>query len=282
MAILIDCHQVVLSGLQKQVSATKIKVMDEDLCRHLVLNSIREVVFKFKKDYGRVIICCDSRKYWRKEIFPYYKANRKKSRENSYLDWDIVFKVLDEVKADMKEKFPYLVLQIEGAEADDIIGVLAPRLSAHEPVMIVSSDGDFKQLHQYKNVKQYNPMLKIFVKSPNPKLELKEKIIRGDAGDGICNILSPSDSLVLGIRQKSISKVIMEKYITLNFDDETIENFENIQRNRQLIDLTYIPQAIKDKIIQEYDLPQSGNKTLLMKYFMEKRLKMLLECIGDF
>jgi hypothetical protein len=282
MAILLDCHQVIIASLQKQVSATKIKVLDEDLCRHLILNAIREVVFKFKRDYGRVIICCDSKSYWRKEVFPFYKASRKKLKEQAYLDFDLVYKILDEVKADMRDLFPYLVLEINRAEADDIIGVLAPRLAAHEPVIIVSADGDFKQLHQYKNIKQYNPGLRIFVTSPNPKLELKEKIITGDRGDGLANILSPSDSLVLGIRQKSITKGILEKYLALDFDDPTIENYDNIQRNIRMIDLSMIPQEIKDIIVEESEKPQSGSSATMMKYFIKKKLGNLLQCIGDF
>lgn len=280
--LVIDFSQVVIGGLQSSLAGNRIGVLDKDLYRHLVLNSIRASVFKFKKDYSKVVIACDSRHYWRKDVFPFYKAGRKKSRDKSTLDWALIFEVLSEVKSEIKEFFPYKVIEVEKAEADDVIGTLVPRLAAHEPVLIISSDADFKQLHQYGNVKQYSSMLGVYVKSPNPQLELKEKIIRGDAGDGICNILSPANSLVEGVRQKSISKGILEKYLSLDFNNPDIENYDNIQRNKLLIDLTMTPREIKDAIVEEYDLPQGGSKQLMMKYFIEKRLNMLLGCIDEF
>jgi 5'-3' exonuclease len=282
MAILIDLNQVVISGLQSQLRSNKINVLNKDLCRHLVLNSIRAIVHKFKNEYGQVIICCDNKKYWRKEVFPFYKASRKKLREKSDMDWDLIFDVLTEVRADLKSTFPYKVVEVERAEADDVIGTLVPRLAAHEPVLIASSDGDFKQLHQYGNVKQYNPMLGVFIKSPNPQLELKEKILTGDSGDGIPSVLSNDNVFVEGIRQKPLTAKKKTELLSLDFNDPNIECYRNISRNKLLIDLTMIPQDIKENIVAEYETDQPGNKQLLMKYFIEKKLIRLLECIDEF
>jgi 5'-3' exonuclease len=282
MAILIDLNQVVISGLQSQLRSNKINVLNKDLCRHLVLNSIRAIVHKFKNEYGQVIICCDNKKYWRKEVFPFYKASRKKLREKSDMDWDLIFDVLTEVRADLKSTFPYKVVEVERAEADDVIGTLVPRLAAHEPVLIASSDGDFKQLHQYGNVKQYNPMLGVFIKSPNPQLELKEKILTGDSGDGIPSVLSNDNVFVEGIRQKPLTAKKKTELLSLDFNDPNIECYRNISRNKLLIDLTMIPQDIKENIVEEYETEQPGNKQLLMKYFIEKKLIRLLECIDEF
>lgn len=282
MAILIDLNQVVISGLQSQLRSNKINVLNKDLCRHLVLNSIRAIVHKFKNEYGQVIICCDNKKYWRKEVFPFYKASRKKLREKSDMDWDLIFDVLGEVRADLKSTFPYKVVEVERAEADDVIGTLVPRLAAHEPILIASSDGDFKQLHQYGNVKQYNPMLGVFIKSPNPQLELKEKILTGDSGDGIPSVLSNDNVFVEGIRQKPLTAKKKTELLSLDFNDPNIECYRNISRNKLLIDLTMIPQDIKENIIAEYEADQPGNKQLLMKYFIEKKLIRLLEYIDEF
>ena len=282
MAILIDLNQVVISSMQSQVRSCKINVLTKDLCRHLVLNSIRAVVHKFKKDYGDVIICCDSRQYWRKDIFPYYKANRKKGREKSDLDWEVIFEVLDEVREALSTIFPYKVIRVERAEADDVIGTLVPRLSAYEPVLIASSDGDFKQLHKYPNVKQYSTQLGAWIKSANPTLELKEKILTGDSGDGIPNILSADNVFVLGIRQTTLSSKKKANIITEDFDNNKLEHFRNIQRNKMLIDLSYIPQDIKDSIIEQYEAEQTGSKRLMMTYFIENRLVNLLEVIDEF
>lgn len=282
MAILIDFSQIAIAGLQQQISANKINVLSDDLCRHLILNSLRATVFKFKREYGKVYVCCDSKHYWRKDVFPFYKFKRKKMRETSDFDWDMVFRIMGELKDDIRAYFPYKLLEVYGAECDDIIGTLAPRLSAHEPVLIISADGDFGQLQRYPNIKQYNQKLGVFIKSADPELDLKEKIVRGDAGDGVCNCISPPNSLAEGIRQKPITKSVLEKYMALNFNDPTIENYENIQRNIMLIDLSQTPKELKSEIILESEKDQEGNKTLMMKYFISRKLNRLLECIDEF
>lgn len=282
MTILIDLHQVVIGGLQTQMKSNKINVLTEDLCLHLMLNSIRAAVFKLKGKYGKVVICCDSRHYWRKGIFPYYKAKRKKMREESDFDWPLVIKVLDELKIAIKENFPYKLIEISGAEADDIVGTLAARLSAHEPVVIVSTDGDFKQLQKYQNVKQYNQKLGVFIKSENPELELKEKIMTGDSGDGIPSVLSNDNVFVEGIRQNPLTAKRKAEIMALDFNDPTTEYYRNILRNKMLIDLTFVPDEIKGAIVEAYDVDQTGSKHLMMQYFISKKLIKLLECIDEF
>ena len=183
--LLIDLNQVILAGIMVQIKGQKTATLDEKLVRHMVVNIIRGHVKNFKREYGEVVLCCDSRKYWRKEFFPFYKANRKKTRAASDLDWHMIFEMLANFKAELKAHFPYKVVDIEPAEADDIIGTLVPMFAPHQKILILSSDGDFLQLQRYgKNVKQYNPITKKYLKSENPALELKEKIIRGDSGDG--------------------------------------------------------------------------------------------------
>ena len=192
--ILVDLNQVLLAGLMAQIANQKGK-LDEHLIRHMILNIIRNHVKNFKAEYGEVVLCCDNRKYWRKELFPFYKAGRKKTRDKSDLDWHMIFDMLAKFKQELRENFPYKVIDVENAEADDIIGTLVPLYAPHQKILILSSDGDFLQLQMYcKNVKQYNPSQKKYVYSVDPLLELKEKIIRGDKGDGIPNIFSPSDT----------------------------------------------------------------------------------------
>lgn len=285
--ILVDLNQVLLSGLMVQISSQKNFVLDEQLVRHLILNILRNHIKNFKREYGEVVLCCDNRKYWRKEYFPFYKAGRKKSRESSNLDWHMIFDMLSKFKQELKEYFPYKVIDVEGAEADDIIGTLTPRHSAHEHVLIISSDGDFLQLQRYNNdkynVKQYNPAQKKFVYSHDPVLELKEKIIRGDKGDGIPNILSSSDCFVRDIRQKPISKNILSKYLSEDHSQwKESDAITGFTRNQTLIDLSFIPADLKEKIINTYDESKPHNKQKLMTYFIEKRLKNLLDCIEDF
>jgi len=280
--ILIDLNQVLLAGLMAQIANHKGK-LEESLIRHMVLNIIRTHVKNFKAEYGEVVLCCDNRKYWRKEFFPFYKANRKKNRDKSDLDWHLIFDILGKLKQELKDNFPYKVIDVEGAEADDIIGTLVPRHAPHEKVLILSSDGDFLQLQMYgDNVKQYNPSQKKYVKSVDPLLELKEKIIRGDKGDGIPNIFSPSDCFVRDLRQKPITQKVIEKYLAENYGDWEDENARNgFSRNQALIDLRNIPGDIKNKIINTYEETKPA-KGKLLNYFIEHKLKNLMEVIEEF
>ena len=279
--ILIDLNQVLLAGLMAQIANHKGK-LEESLIRHMVLNIIRTHVKNFKAEYGEVVLCCDNRKYWRKEFFPFYKANRKKTRDKSDLDWHLIFDILGKLKQELKDNFPYKVLDVEGAEADDIIGTLVPIYSPHQKILILSSDGDFLQLQQYgSNVKQYNPSQKKYVKSENPILELKEKIIRGDKGDGIPNMFSPSDCFVRDLRQKPITQKTLEKYLNEDVKNFSYDEAVNFGRNQTLIDLTFIPQEIKEKIINTYEETKPA-KGKLLNYFIEHKLKNLMEVIEEF
>jgi hypothetical protein len=291
--ILVDLNQVLLAGLMAQISNGKKSMygktftLDESLIRHMVLMILKTHLKTFRKDYGEVVLCCDNRKYWRKEFFPFYKANRKKNREKSDLDWHMIFDMLAKFKQELKENFPYKVVDVEGAEADDIIGTLVPRHIMSENILIISSDGDFPQLQMYNGtshftVKQYNPSQKKFIVSFNPLEELKEKVIRGDKGDGIPNVLSPSDCFVRDIRQTPISKGKLDKLMEKNYGEWEDENARiGFSRNQTLIDLRCIPGDIKEKIINTYEetTPVKGK---ILDYLIANKLKSLMEVIEEF
>jgi 5'-3' exonuclease len=252
----------------------------------MILNIIRSHLKNFRKEYGEVVLCSDNRKYWRKEYFPFYKAGRKKSRKNSDLDWHLIFDMLAKFKVEFKENFPYKVIDVEGAEADDIIGTLVPRHIMNENILIISSDGDFLQLQMYNgrskyNVKQYNPTQKKFLISKNPMDELKQKIINGDKGDGIPNILSPSDTFVREIRQKVMTEAKLTKFMSENYTEYDENAKIGFSRNQTLIDLRNIPDDIQSKIINTYEetVPVKGK---LLDYFIANKLFNLMEVIEEF
>lgn len=286
--ILIDLNQVLLSGLMAQISGQKNMKLEEPLVRHMILNILRSHIKQFRQQYGEVVLCCDNKKYWRKEFFPFYKAGRKKAREKSDLDWHMIFDLLSTIKQELKDNFPYKVIDIEGAEADDIIGVLTPHKIKDEDILILSSDGDFLQLQMYNDgsshkIKQYNPTQRKFVVSENPLQDLKEKIISGDKGDGIPNVLSPADCFVRELRQKPITKNKMEQLLTEEYDnwsDETARN--GFSRNQTLIDLRNIPVDIKNSIIDTYNNTKASPRSKLLNYFIDKKLKNLMDVIEDF
>ena len=285
--ILIDLNQVLLSGIMAQIAGQKGIKLEEGLVRHMILNVLRTHVKNFKNEYGEVILCCDNRKYWRKDFFPFYKAGRKKARDKSDLDWHVIFDMLAKFKVELRENFPYKVIDVEGAEADDIIGTLVPRHIVNENILIVSSDGDFLQLQAYNGrseykVKQYNPAQKKYIVSENPSEELKMKIITGDKGDGIPNILSSSDCFVREVRQTPITKGKMDKFLKEHYSDYEDLAKTGFTRNQVLIDLNLIPGDIKEKIINTYDEVKPAPRSKLLNYFIENKLKNLMDVIEEF
>ena len=281
--IIFDFNQVAISNLMEQIGSSKAPV-DETLVRHMILNTIRTYVKKYKESHGpEVIIACDNRHYWRREIFPFYKASRKKNREASGHDWSSIFDCLGKIKQELKDYSPYKVLDIDTCEADDIIAVLAMKYSSTQKIMILSSDKDFAQLQKFPNVEQYSPILKKNIKEPLPAAQLKQLIIRGDKGDGIPNILSADNCIVEGVRQKAITEAKIIGWMNQSpeefCNDEMMRNFK---RNEMLIDLTKIPESLKETILDTYETAKGKNKQEFMNYMIANRLKNLIEVIDEF
>ena len=240
--IIFDYNQVAISSLMEQIGSSK-RPVEENLVRHMILNVIRTYVKKFKEKYGpEVIIACDNKNYWRRDLFPNYKASRKKAREASGHDWNSIFDCLNKIKSELEQSSPYKVVTVETCEADDIIAILTMKYSAMQNIIILSSDKDFAQLQRFPNVEQYSPILKKSIKEPLPLLQLKQLIIRGDKSDGIPNILSNDNVFVDGIRQRPITESKIINW--LNQEPKEFCNEEmlrNYSRNETLIDLTKIP-----------------------------------------
>ena len=279
--ILIDLSQIMVASTMMSMGKEESEV-DIDMVRHMILNSLRMYRSKYYDEYGELVLCCDGRHSWRREHFPQYKAARKSSREADKRDWTQIFGCLDTIKSELKEFFPYKYIQIDEAEADDIIGVLA-RQSGSEKVMIISGDKDFIQLQTYKNVKQYSPITKKLVTAANPYNYLKEHIMRGDSSDGIPNFLSSDNCIVDKIRQKPLSKKKVESWL----DEEpadfcTEEQLRNYHRNMKLIDLQYTPLDIVDKIKQQFNEKPQGKRSGLLNFFVERKLNNLIQDIGEF
>ncbi len=258
--------------------------IDEGMLRHMILNSLRSYRKKFGEEYGELVLCCDGRNYWRKDVYPYYKAGRKKTRTESALDWTNIFETLNKIRDEIEEFFPYIVLTIDRCEADDIIGVLVQNKDPFEKVLILSGDKDFMQLQVNVGVDQYAPVQKKFLRNPDPAKYLKEHILRGDSSDGIPNFLSPDDVFVRdGKKQSPIYAKKLEAWVEAEPKDFcTDEQLRNHNRNTILIDLDYIPEEIKTEIQTTFDNAKPGNRMKLLTYFIEHKLKNLMGVIQDF
>ena len=278
--ILIDLSQIMVASTMMSMGKDQSQV-DISMVRHMVLNSLRMYRTKYHKEYGELILCCDGRHSWRRDHFPQYKAARKTNRDADSRDWTQIFECLDTIKSELREFFPYKYLEIDEAEADDIIGVLAK--TWNEPIMIISGDKDFIQLQTHKNVKQYSPITKKLVTANNPYNYLKEHILRGDSSDGIPNFLSSDNCIVDKIRQTPITKKKVELWLgesPVDFCNE--EQLRNYHRNMKLIDLQYTPSNIVDQIGKQYDEIPKGKRSGLLNFFIERKLNNLIESIGEF
>lgn len=275
-----------IAGMMQQMKGGDIQ---EDMARHIILSMIQKINKDFKDDYGTLVMAMDGRKYWRKEIYPYYKANRSKGRDKSNIDWPKIFEISDKLKAEVREHFPYITIEIERAEADDIIGSFARHYGVEfghgeEPVLIVAKDGDFNQLLRYTNVRQYDPQKKVFCKYD--KEGLIDKIISGDGGDGIPNIRSDDDTFITeGKRQPPITKKIREEVKGLYYSGKVLESpyGRNWARNNQLINLDHTPDVIYNEVIERYQQgPLVQDRSRIFDYLASNRLKFLMDRIQDF
>ena len=267
-----------------------------ELIRYQILNAISSLSAKFKAEFGPVVIACDSRSYWRKDVFPYYKASRKKSRDKSPIDWKNLFGHVSTVKEELREHFPYRVVEVEGAEADDVIGCVTKEFSTNpqlfrvdglittpEPILVVSEDSDFYQLHKYPNVDQWSIKHKKYLTLRSPEAiarHLHNKLITGETGDGIPNALSDDDTLVNEAkRQKPIYQTLLESSFGQPIPEAMKKNYE---RNRQLIDFDYIPENVHKAILDELKKKPNGSRSKMFQFFVDRQLTRQLDQINNF
>ena len=280
--IIVDLTQVLIASLMASTRGGQ-EPISEDLVRHIALKSLAMYRKKYKNKYGELVLADDSYNVWRKDVFPHYKANRKKSRDKDTKDWNQIFDCITLIRDELKYNFPYKYILVSKCEADDIIGTLCEKYGDTENIMIISGDKDFQQLQRYSKVRQFSPITKKDIKlTQEQALEyLNDHIISGDTGDGVPNCLSQDDVFVSGLRQRPLSK---KKRTTIKdplvMNDSEVDR--NLSRNRSLIDLTYIPSKYKEQILQEFDNVVVAPRGGLLTYFINNRLMDLQESIGDF
>ena len=286
MPVLMDFSQVMLATLFANIGNHTNIELDENLLLHMFLMSLKHNRTKFKDEYGEVVICADGKNSWRRDIFPYYKAGRRDGREKSELDWNLLFGMINNIREDLNTHFPYKVIQIDKCEADDIIGVVCneygtPLNTGSERFLILSGDKDYIQLQRHANIDQYDPVRKKFIRHDDPEQYLREHVLKGDSGDGVPNVLSADNCLVVGVRQKPMTKKRIELFTSIpdNMDENVKTNY---QRNKRLIDLSETPEQYRKQILEEYSTEKTVGRSKLFNFFVTKKLKNLLTDIQDF
>jgi hypothetical protein len=297
--VLIDWSGLALANVLGQQALLKGASSEKitSICRHTILNTILSYKRKYGNKYGEIIIACDGRNYWRKEFFPQYKYKRKKDREESGFDWASLFEAVEQIKSEIVELFPYKVIQINEAEADDIFSVICKYSQTHnitdnffesepEPILLMTSDNDMIQLQKYSNVSQYSPLKKKLINVSKKEIDAKilEHIVKGDSGDGVPNILSKDDVFVTGTRQTPVSAKRLSEFHELGFTAcRNDEERRNWQRNEMLVSLDKIPEWLENKIIEQYELPNpTKDLNKIMNYLIKNRCSMLLSELENF
>ena len=280
--ILLDNNQIILANMFQSLKTEP--NISEDLLRHLVLNSYRLIRKNFVADYGEIVICHDSSNSWRKQYFPEYKANRAKTKEESDYDWDKIYSILNIIRDEICEIFPYKNVKVPHCEADDIIAVLSTHFHTNEKILIISNDKDFQQLQRYPNIQQYSTFKREMLTCVNPQEFLVEHILRGDSGDGIPNILSDDDCFITeGKRQNRLTQKVITDINDNMLNIMGSKYARNWQRNQTLIDFTKIPSDIQHEILNEWNKPMSvTDRSKILPYMITKRLKNLMENIEEF
>lgn len=241
----------------------------ENVFRHIVLSEILSINQRFSQKYGEIIICCDGLQYWRKQIFPYYKASRKQKRAQSPLNWHFVFSCFEKMIKELDSNSQFKVIRVNEAEADDVIAILTKHFWEKNPeqkILIVSGDEDYCQLQKYSTVEQFSTRFNKFIKAEDCE-GIQTKVLKGDYGDGIPSVLNDDNIYVEGIRATPLRKTMIEKLLTEGFENcSNAKIKQNWERNNNLINLDRIPKYIESAIIDCYNKELQKNNTEQMLY----------------
>lgn len=272
----------------------------ENIARHAILSTIKSFKKRFSDKFGdKIVIAVDNKHYWRRDYFSAYKHGRKKAREESGINWEFVHKAMDATKKDLIAHFPYIVIDVDGAEADDVIAVVSTTTLRQtsdvfslfddgepEKTLVITTDKDMSQLLIHKHIKIWNPRLqKQITLDEKPEMFLKRLILTGDSGDAIPNVFSVANSFVDGIRQKPATEKKMQPLLDAKqWCDATTDQalIDRIEQNTVLIDFARIPKWVQQNIIAAYNQPNTKNKMDVMKYLISKDMKLMLKDLEQF
>lgn len=296
--ILVDWSQVYIAGctaFEHDFQKGQPREKMEGIGRHIILSSLKSYNTQYKKKYGNIVICVDGKNIWRRAYFPQYKHGRREGREESTMDWEAIIEIGAKLREELAENFPYKIVNVEGAEGDDVIACLFKHsqdnwlnqdglMESPQENLIISSDHDYRQLSKYKNYNQWSPIQKKIVPRA-PKTFILEKILTGDKGDGIPSVKCEDDFLVKRDRRAPpITQKFIDAFLAAP-DGSTLTEQEKVYfaRNRKLIDFDYIPEAVYNNIIaayEEFEIVGSQNK--VMNYFIKNRCRNLMQEIPAF
>ncbi len=226
-----------------------------------VLHGVMVTVLKLHKKFpdAAMVFCNDSEKNWRKAHFAdTYKANRTVTEDSRKVNVQVP------ILKDILIKLGFKVVEVEGFEADDLIGILASEMSQHyygygralKSVQIVSNDKDFFQL--------VSGRIQILRPMPNGKVQrirtgmdvyrnyfvypndwVNYRALSGDTSDNIKHIS--------GIGPKTAVKML-EAGVNPSFEDfgrhpkEVRTRFAQLRDNWTLVHQSYLLSKIPTRV----------------------------------
>lgn len=288
--MVVDTSNIAVATLMANFLPKTQNDINIDIVRHLICDTIRQNVMRFKAEYPDIVLALDSNKYWRKTVAPYYKKKRKEEHEKSDWDWDRLNGFLNPVYGEVRDNLPYKALQIDYAEGDDVIAVLCKKAVAEgRRVLVVSADSDGVQLQRYSGVVQWSPTQKKWVKPKygTPQNDLRMKIIKGDKKDSIASIKSRSDYVATRVEGERAPSIMQKELdVWLDAVDPTLEMTPEMaaryKENERLRDFNFIPKDVENAILEAYNAPKIGNKSKMQKYFIQNRMVRMAEKMSDF
>lgn len=206
--------------------------------KHLIFNSLQYIKNKFKNE---IILAIDGTNNWRKEVYPLYKANRSKAKEDNDVNFEEFFEETSKILTAIKDNFPFKVIKVDRAEADDIAGVIALEYGNEIDITLVTSDHDWLQVLSHTMTRMWDP-----IKKTNSLLsDFENTIINtdygrmsrftiihsliGDKGDGVPTITGFtkfSDNFLSYLRENGIKTQRVDKVSKLDIFEELIDKYE--------------------------------------------------------
>ena len=290
--ILVDYSGSMFSALHVELAKNPGTACGISFLRHCLLNQLRSYSRKFHEEYGEMTVCLEGGSCWRKDVFPNYKAQRAKSRIDSGLDWEQIFRDMNQITEELQEVMPWKFIRVKGLEADDVIAILARNAASlsgsdvfgePSPVMIVSNDKDYAQLQEYPWVRQYLPRKGTTVVERKPRAALLDLIVHGDKADGIPNINSDIDTFADGGRQRPITRELMSDILARGGKALDESQKKRFRENETLISFDKIPEEYTDKVISAWkECSPSRNRMKLFEYLAKTGLSKQLDRACDF
>ena len=270
------------------------------LTKYYILQDLFNIKREHGTNFGDLVICLDrsSNGYWRKDFYPGYKVSRKKNREVSIIDYYEVFAEIDQLIEQIRINLPWKIVEVQKAEADDIMLVLSREYNKFEKILLFSPDKDMLQAQRdTDNVKQYSSLTKKWMVPENKHDHMEhwilEHVCLGDAGDEIPKVVDHTefaDSFLEYLVANGIQAKSPHEFIALDIPKEEkkdlLNNFDLYKTNRKgestgekdiYRDISFGPSTLKKKIAEFGSLEAWLASHPLYKKNYDRNFKLIME-----